>query len=113
MNRLIFVLGGARSGKSGFAMEAALNTSDSPLYIATASADDPEMADRIQKHKSERGANWRVLEVPLDLPGKAVRLNISLDEHLVEQIDRAATAQGQTRSGFLAEAAKSKLRGVA
>ena len=54
-----------------------------------------------------------VVAVPLDLPGKAVRLNISLDEHLVEQIDRAAAASGQTRSAFLAEAAKSKLRGAA
>lgn len=54
-----------------------------------------------------------IVAVPLDPPGKPVRLNISLDEHLVEQIDRAATASGQTRSGFLAEAAKSKLRGAA
>jgi predicted RNase H-like HicB family nuclease len=54
-----------------------------------------------------------VVAVPLDVPGKAVRLNISLDEHLVEQIDRAAAASGQTRSAFLAEAAKSKLRGAA
>ena len=54
-----------------------------------------------------------VVAVSLDLPAKSVRLNISLDEHLVEQIDRAATALGQTRSGFLAEAAKSKLRGAA
>lgn len=54
-----------------------------------------------------------VVAVPFDLPGKAVRLNISLDEHLVEQIDRAAEAAGQTRSGFLAEAAKNRLRGAA
>jgi len=54
-----------------------------------------------------------VVAVPFDLPGKPIRLNISLDEHLVEQIDRAASALGQTRSGFLAEAAKSKLRGAA
>ena len=54
-----------------------------------------------------------VVAVPFDLPGKAVRLNISLDEHLVEQIDRAAEAAGQTRSGFLAEAAKNRLRGTA
>ena len=54
-----------------------------------------------------------IVAVPLDLSRKAVRLNVSLDEHLVEQIDRAATALGQMRSGFLAEAAKSKLRGAA
>ncbi len=44
--------------------------------------------------------------VRADLPGKAVRLNISLDEGLVEAIDATAQARGMTRSGFLAEAAK-------
>jgi predicted RNase H-like HicB family nuclease len=51
--------------------------------------------------------------VPFDPPGKAVRLNISLEERLVEQVDRAAEAAGQSRSAFLAEAARSKLRGAA
>ena len=53
-----------------------------------------------------------VVAVPLELPGKSVRLNISLDERQVEAIDRAAAA-GQTRSGFLADAAKTRLKGVA
>jgi metal-responsive CopG/Arc/MetJ family transcriptional regulator len=42
-----------------------------------------------------------------------MRLNISLDERLVEAIDRAAAAVGQTRSGFLADAAKTRLKGAA
>lgn len=54
-----------------------------------------------------------VVAVPLELPSKPVRLNISLDERLVKQIDRAAESVGQTRSGFLAEAAKKRLRGAA
>jgi predicted RNase H-like HicB family nuclease len=54
-----------------------------------------------------------VVAVPLELPGKSVRLNISLDERLVEAIDRAAAAAGQTRSGFLADAAKTRLKGAA
>jgi len=54
-----------------------------------------------------------VVAVPLELPGKSVRLNISLDERLIEEIDRAAAAAGQTRSGFLAEAAKTRLKGAA
>jgi predicted RNase H-like HicB family nuclease len=48
--------------------------------------------------------------VPIDLPGKAVRVNITLDETLLESIDRAADAAGETRSGYLAKAAKSRLR---
>ncbi len=49
--------------------------------------------------------------VPIDLPGKSVRVNISLDETLLDQIDRAARARGETRSGFLASAARRRLAG--
>jgi predicted RNase H-like HicB family nuclease len=44
--------------------------------------------------------------VRADLPGKAQRLNISLDENLVARIDAAAEARGMTRSAFLAEGAR-------
>jgi predicted RNase H-like HicB family nuclease len=47
--------------------------------------------------------------VDIDLPGKSVRLNISLDETLVARIDRRAKEIGETRSGFLAVAARSRL----
>jgi predicted RNase H-like HicB family nuclease len=47
--------------------------------------------------------------VSLDLPGRSVRLNISLDEALVRRIDRTAAARGMTRSAFLAEAARAAL----
>lgn len=40
---------------------------------------------------------------------KAVRLNITLPEDLLLQIDAHAEAQGLTRSGFLASAAKRQL----
>lgn len=48
--------------------------------------------------------------VPL-LPskGRAVRVNITLDEHLLEEIDVAAARTGDTRSGFLASAARAAL----
>ena len=44
--------------------------------------------------------------VRVELPGKAQRLNISLDENLVARIDAAAEARGMTRSAFLAEGAR-------
>ena len=44
--------------------------------------------------------------VPADLPSKAVRVNISMDEGLVEQVDRAASKLGMTRSAFLAAGAR-------
>jgi predicted RNase H-like HicB family nuclease len=52
-----------------------------------------------------------IVGLPIDLPGKAVRVNISLDENLVSAIDRAATRAGLSRSAFLAAAAKAKLGG--
>jgi predicted RNase H-like HicB family nuclease len=48
--------------------------------------------------------------VPVDLPGRSVRANITMDEGLLGKIDRAARASGSTRSGFLAEAARAWLR---
>ena len=49
--------------------------------------------------------------VPFEAPGRAVRLNISMDEHLLDAVDRAAQAAGQSRSAFLAEAARQRIRG--
>jgi predicted RNase H-like HicB family nuclease len=60
--------------------------------------------DKIEKDPDVKEAA-RIL-VRADLPSKAVRLNISLDEGLVEAIDATANLRGMTRSGFLAEAAK-------
>jgi predicted RNase H-like HicB family nuclease len=42
--------------------------------------------------------------------GRVLRLNISLDEHLVAEIDAKASAIGKTRSGFLADAARAALK---
>jgi predicted RNase H-like HicB family nuclease len=50
-----------------------------------------------------------ILFLPLDLPGHVARVNVSFDTNLLERIDRAAKARGETRSGFLAEAAKERL----
>jgi adenosylcobinamide kinase/adenosylcobinamide-phosphate guanylyltransferase len=68
---LNLILGGARSGKSAFALKAveaqAAKRGVSPLFIATAQAYDDEMAARIAQHRAERGDRWRLVEAPLDL----------------------------------------------
>jgi adenosylcobinamide kinase/adenosylcobinamide-phosphate guanylyltransferase len=61
-----FVLGGARSGKSRFAQRNAFG-SENVVFIATATACDPEMQQRIERHRLSRPTQWRTLEVPLDL----------------------------------------------
>ncbi len=58
---------------------------------------------------AEASAGALVVAVPLDLPGRAVRVNISLDGTLLEQVDRAAARANQTRSAFLAEAARARI----
>ncbi|MFO1208286.1 MAG: type II toxin-antitoxin system HicB family antitoxin [Amaricoccus sp.] len=48
--------------------------------------------------------------VPFELPTRALRINISIEESLLRAIDRQAKAEGKSRSAFLAEAARGKLR---
>ena len=64
----LLVLGGARSGKSRYAEARILASPGEPVYIATAQAFDDEMVDRIARHRDDRGAGWRTIEAPLDLP---------------------------------------------
>jgi predicted RNase H-like HicB family nuclease len=54
-----------------------------------------------------------LVEVPFELPGKPVRVNISIEDRLLDAVDRAARTRGQTRSAFLAEAAREKIKGAA
>ena len=63
------ILGGARSGKPAHALARAEAAAPARVYVATAQAWDDEMADRIARHKAERGAGWRTVEAPLDLAG--------------------------------------------
>ncbi|CAK0776222.1 Bifunctional adenosylcobalamin biosynthesis protein CobP [uncultured Gammaproteobacteria bacterium] len=66
---LTLVLGGARSGKSRHA-EALIMALPPPwVYLATASAGDSEMRERIEAHRSRRGPEWRTVEEPFDLSG--------------------------------------------
>jgi adenosylcobinamide kinase/adenosylcobinamide-phosphate guanylyltransferase len=61
---VILILGGARSGKSEYAQRLAGEMGRPVLYVATATAGDEEMAERIARHRAARPAHWRTLEVP-------------------------------------------------
>ena len=61
------ILGGARSGKSAYAEKLALESGKEVIYIATASAGDGEMAQRIEKHRADRPAIWTTVEEPIML----------------------------------------------
>ncbi|MBN1495376.1 MAG: bifunctional adenosylcobinamide kinase/adenosylcobinamide-phosphate guanylyltransferase [Spirochaetes bacterium] len=61
MGKIIFITGGARSGKSGFA-ESLLSGKDDVLYVATGIGFDDEMKDRIRRHRSQRNQSWETVE---------------------------------------------------
>ncbi|MDK2777158.1 MAG: bifunctional adenosylcobinamide kinase/adenosylcobinamide-phosphate guanylyltransferase [Pseudomonadota bacterium] len=67
MARIELILGGARSGKSRYAEEQAQQSGRPVVYIATATAQDGEMAQRIHHHQQRRPAEWQTLEEPLAL----------------------------------------------
>lgn len=73
MRRSVFVTGGARSGKSGFAVRLAEETGLKLYYIATATAGDPEMEKRIARHRELRDERWSTVEEPLDPAGALSR----------------------------------------
>jgi adenosylcobinamide kinase / adenosylcobinamide-phosphate guanylyltransferase len=54
---IAFVTGPVRSGKSAFALELARESGATPVYVATCDADvrDPEMTERIARHRAARG----------------------------------------------------------
>jgi adenosylcobinamide kinase/adenosylcobinamide-phosphate guanylyltransferase len=64
---ITLVLGGARSGKSRHAQALALALSPRPLYVATSRVWDDDHAERISRHRRERGAEWRTIECEVDL----------------------------------------------
>jgi len=66
-NGLTLLLGGARSGKSSFAEQLGRDSGQPVLFIATATAGDEEMAERIRKHQASRPVHWQTRELPLNL----------------------------------------------
>jgi len=68
----VLVTGGCRSGKSAYALSL-VSEAPSKLYIATATVTDEEMAERVRRHRQERGPSWRSVEEPIDLAGAIER----------------------------------------
>ena len=91
MSELTFIIGGARSGKSAFAMELAKKQKH-VCYIATADSghasqvDDGEMLERRQKHRKNRPVDWETVEAPLALDKAVSNLNGTFDVVLIDCI---------------------------
>jgi adenosylcobinamide kinase/adenosylcobinamide-phosphate guanylyltransferase len=80
----VLVLGGARSGKTGFAERLAMRNGHKPVYLATATALDGEMRDRIKTHQTQRQGRFRTVEEPLELSDAIVTAAKTSDVILVD-----------------------------
>jgi adenosylcobinamide kinase / adenosylcobinamide-phosphate guanylyltransferase len=67
--RITFVVGGARSGKSRFALAGASGMPGTKAFIATAEETDDEMREKIERHRNDRGSLWDTYEEPLRVAG--------------------------------------------
>jgi adenosylcobinamide kinase/adenosylcobinamide-phosphate guanylyltransferase len=76
---LTLILGGARSGKSDFALQLARASGRPVMFVATMEAGDDELRARVARHRAERPAAWRTIEAP-----------IALEEALSSQTDVAS-----------------------
>jgi adenosylcobinamide kinase/adenosylcobinamide-phosphate guanylyltransferase len=72
--KIAVVTGGARSGKSDFALSLAKNAKR-PFYVATGWAGDEEMTERIRKHREQRSRKWTTIEERFSL-SKAITMAI-------------------------------------
>ena len=72
---LMLVIGGAKSGKSRFALDTCNRNRGKRIFLATARSEDPEMEDRIRRHQSERGPEWVTIEEPLNVAAKISALD--------------------------------------
>lgn len=74
-DKIYFITGGARSGKSSFAEKLAAGIPGKRAYLATAQALDPEMAARIEQHRKNRDNSWVTYEEPLAVAELVSKLN--------------------------------------
>lgn len=84
MSKMIFVLGGARSGKSRYAAQIAKRIDKKTVFIATATALDEEMKERIRLHKISRPKSWDLIEEPLNLGKVLLKSKPTYDTVLID-----------------------------
>lgn len=84
MTQMLFVIGGARSGKSRYAQRRVEALPGKLAFLATAQPYDAEMAERITRHRADRGSRWTVYEAPLHLRNAVERASRECDAILID-----------------------------
>ena len=112
----IFILGGARSGKSHFAQELAQTMSKKVLFVATAEPLDKEMKERIEEHKKNRPTHWQTLEIPANL-GREIKEHIKDAEVVIVDclsllLSNLLTRQGNNDYPDLEQRVEGEIKGL-
>jgi adenosyl cobinamide kinase/adenosyl cobinamide phosphate guanylyltransferase len=109
---LTVLIGGARSGKSQLAVRLATRGDGAVVFIATGAAGDPEMADRIGRHRAERPEGWHTVEEPTRLgealtaaPDGACVIVDCLSLWVANLIEQQTATQIEAAAGSAAELA--------
>jgi adenosylcobinamide kinase/adenosylcobinamide-phosphate guanylyltransferase len=84
---ITLITGGARSGKSAYALKlAAERPGVRRAYVATGEASDEEMAARIARHKAERPADFATIEEPVKLTSALQDLSGSAEVVIIDSL---------------------------
>ncbi|MDD5432093.1 MAG: bifunctional adenosylcobinamide kinase/adenosylcobinamide-phosphate guanylyltransferase [Candidatus Omnitrophica bacterium] len=83
MSKIILILGGARSGKSSYAVSLAKKFKKI-AFVATCEGLDREMRKRIELHKKDRPKNWKTYEEPRNVSEAIKKIDNSFDCILID-----------------------------
>jgi adenosylcobinamide kinase/adenosylcobinamide-phosphate guanylyltransferase len=107
MKEILLVLGGARSGKSSWALKYVERAYRSHIFLATAQVLDREMAERVRLHKGARGPSWELIEEPINVPGILRKgcggAEAILVDCLTIWLSNVMLGEGEERVGFYQE----------
>jgi adenosylcobinamide kinase/adenosylcobinamide-phosphate guanylyltransferase len=84
VGKIIFILGGAKSGKSSYAIKLAKETNKRIAFVATCLPLDREMKRRIKLHKKKRPSGWQTFEEPTDLLPLLKKISSKFDVIIVD-----------------------------
>jgi adenosylcobinamide kinase/adenosylcobinamide-phosphate guanylyltransferase len=79
----LLIVGGARSGKSRYAVQR-FSPDARIVFVATAEARDEDMYKRIARHRAERPPSWRTIEEPFDIVSRLSSVDGTCDGVLVD-----------------------------
>lgn len=109
---IVLVTGGVKSGKSSWALQYAEEKGIKRAFIATATALDEEMRQKIRAHRMERADRWTTIEESLNVAGlvdkESGRFDVMLIDCLTLWVSNMLTIYNMTRDAVCQEAAKLK-----